>query len=118
MALWYHGFMAKESVDMRFLIHAFIRYLKYVLGFAEILFTIRMMLRFLEANPQAIIVELLYRVTDALATPFRGIFPDLVLSNGSVIDLSTLSAMIGYPVIAYLVIVFLELVTRVSAPAA
>lgn len=101
---------------MRALVRTFIHYLKYLLGFAEILFGIRVVLKFLEASPQAIIVELLYRVTDAVATPFRGIFRDFVLSNGSVIDLTALSAMVGYPIIVYLVIELLELVTKERVP--
>lgn len=101
---------------MRALVRTFIHYLKYLLGFAEILFGIRVVLKFLEASPQAIIVEFLYRLTDAAAAPFRGIFQDFALSNGSVIDLATLSAMVGYPIIVYLLIELLELVTRERVP--
>lgn len=97
---------------MRSIVHSSIHYLKYLLGFAEILLGIRVALRFLLANPYAIIVELLYRLTDIVMTPFRNIFSDLVLSNGSVVDLAALSAMVGYPIAVYLFIVFLELIVR------
>lgn len=101
---------------MHLLVRGFIHYLKYVLGFGEILLAVRMLLRFLIANPQTIIVELLYRLTDIIATPFQGIFRDLVLSNGSVVDLSALSAMIGYPVIIYLFIALCELIMKEKTP--
>lgn len=97
---------------MRFPVFSVIQYLKYILGFSEILLAFRVLLRFLEASPQALIVELLYRVTDVIITPFQGIFRDLVLRNGSVIDLNALSAMVGYPIILYIIIELIHLIVK------
>lgn len=102
---------------MRFPTLAVTRYLKYLLGFGEFLLAFRVLLRFLEASAVAPIVDLLYRVTDAILVPFAGIFRDLVLRNGSVIDLNALSAMVGYAIIFYLVVELLHLVTKVDSPA-
>ncbi|MDP3974910.1 MAG: hypothetical protein Q8P88_01320 [Candidatus Jorgensenbacteria bacterium] len=97
---------------MRFSVFTITKYLKYVLGFAELLLAFRVFLMFLEANAVAPIVELLYMVTDAIMIPFAGIFRDLVLRNGSVIDLDAFSAMVGYPIILYILVELLHLVIK------
>lgn len=101
---------------MRFSAFTITRYLKYVLGFAEVLLAFRVLLMFLEASAIAPIVELLYRVTDIIIVPFSGIFRDIVLQNGSIIDLNALSAMVGYPIILYVLIELLHLVTKEEEP--
>lgn len=107
----------KSPVEsMRFPHSKVITYLKYLLGFAELALAFRVVLKFLEASTAAPIVELLYRVTDVIIVPFAGIFRDIVLRNGSVIDLNALSAMVGYPIILYLLIELLHLVAKGDAP--
>lgn len=101
---------------MRFSLNTISRYLKYVLGFAELLLGFRALLRFLEASPVAPIVELLYRVTDVIMVPFAGIFRDITLQNGSILDLNAFSAMIGYPIILYIFIELLHLIIKEDEP--
>ena len=103
---------------MRFPITPISKYLKYILGFAELLLGFRVLLMFLEANAVAPIVELLYTVTDAIMVPFAGIFSDFILRNGSVIALGAFSAMVGYPIILYVFIELLHLVGKDDEPAA
>lgn len=88
-----------------------------MLGFAEVLLAFRVLLMFLEASAIAPIVELLYRVTDVIMVPFTGIFRNIVLQNGSIIDLNALSAMVGYPIILYVLIELLHLITKEEEPA-
>jgi len=102
---------------MRFSVFTVTKYLKYVLGFAEVLLAFRVLLMFLEANAIAPIVELLYRVTDVVMVPFAGIFEDIILRNGSVIDLDALSSMVGYPIILFILIELLHLVIKGEEPA-
>jgi hypothetical protein len=102
---------------MRFSVFTITRYLKYVLGFAEVLLAFRVLLMFLEANAIAPIVELLYKVTDVIMVPFTGIFRDIVLTNGSIIDLDALSTMVGYPIILYILVELLHLVIKGEEPA-
>ena len=101
---------------MRFSTSSITKYLKYILGFVEVLLAFRVLLMFLEASAIAPIVELLYKVTDAIVVPFAGIFRDIILRNGSVIDLNALSAMVGYPIILYILIELLHLVIKDGEP--
>ncbi len=97
---------------MRFPAHPLIRSLQYVLGLFEVLLAIRLVLRFLDANPAAGIVDLVYKLTEVIILPFKGIFANIYLSGGGVLDTVTLSAMIGYPVIAYILVELLQLAAR------
>ncbi|MFH0806605.1 MAG: hypothetical protein V1885_02695 [Candidatus Brennerbacteria bacterium] len=103
---------------MQFPIAPIAKYLKYILGFAELLLGFRALLLFLEANAIAPIVELLYTVTDAIMVPFSGIFSDFILRNGSVIDLNAFSAMVGYPIILYAFIELLRIISKDDEPGA
>ncbi len=91
---------------------SFIKYLKYALAVAEIFLAIRLILKFLGANPIALIVQFFYIITDIIIVPFQGIFTNPKLSNGSVIDLVGLATMIGYPIIIYLLIELIHLLTK------
>lgn len=97
---------------MRFPESSVAMYLKYLLGFVELLLAFRVVLMFLEANPVAPIVDALYHVTDVIIVPFSGIFRDITFSNGSVIDLSALSTMVGYAIILYLILELIHLVVK------
>ena len=94
---------------MNFPKHALIRFLQYLLGLFEVLLAIRLVLRFLDANPAAGIVELVYKITEVIILPFKGIFANIYLSGGGILDTVTISAMIGYPIIAYIIIELLQL---------
>ena len=97
---------------MRFPKLVFIKYVKYVLGFFEVFLGIRLMLRLLGANPEAPIVDLVYVVTDIISSPFKGIFSDVYLKSGGALDLVTVATMIGYPVLVYLIIELIHLITK------
>jgi len=92
--------------------YAFVKYLKYALAVAEIFLAVRLVLKFLGASTVAIIVQFFYVLTDIIIVPFQGIFANPHLSNGSVIDLVALATMIGYPIIIYLLIELLHLLTH------
>lgn len=76
---------------------------------------LRFVFRLFNANTGNAFVEWLYRVTDQLLEPFRGIFPTRELEPGYVIEFSTLFAMVAYALIGFLV---LALVAALAAPAA
>lgn len=97
---------------MRFPKHTFIKYTRYVLGFFEILLGIRLVLRLLAANPAAPIVDLLYTLTSIIITPFRGIFSDIYLRSGGIFDLVTITSMVGYPIIVYLIFELVNIITK------
>lgn len=89
-----------------------IDFIKYLLGFFELFLGLRLVLRLLGANPTTPIVELLYLITSVINAPFKGIFSNIELRSGGVFDLVTITAMVGYPIIVYLLIEFLNLVVK------
>ena len=66
-----------------------------------IVLTIAFFLRLFGANPDAGFAEWIYRSAETLMGPFRGLFPDRVLSDTSVLDLSLLTAAAFYFLIAF-----------------
>lgn len=82
-----------------------------ILGLLELFLFIRFLLRFLNASPKALAVSLIYKYSDILIFPFKFIFPDINLPYNFLIDSATVSAMIGYAVLAF---VFLEVLKLFS----
>lgn len=100
---------------MRFPAHSLIRVLQFILGIFEVLLAIRLVLRFLGANPSAQIVDLVYKLTEVIILPFKGIFANISLAGGGILDVVAISAMVGYPIIVYLVIEIIHLATKDEA---
>jgi len=97
---------------MRFPKQTFIKYTRYVLSFFEILLGLRLVLRLLGANPAAPVVDLLYTLTNAITSPFRGIFSDIYLRSGGIFDLVTITSMVGYPIIVYLIFELVNIIAK------
>ena len=74
-----------------------------VLSILETFLTIRLLLRLLAANPDAAFSRLIYALTFPFITPFAGVFPDSGAS-GSVLELSTILAMIMYPLFCWIIV--------------
>lgn len=81
----------------------------YVLGVIELLLGFRFILKMLAANPASGFTSLVYATSDTLVAPFRGIFKAAV-SEGSVLEWSTIIAAIVYAVIAYGLVQLVQLV--------
>ncbi len=71
-----------------------------VLGIIEALLVIRLILKLLGANPGAGFSSLIYGVTNPLVGLFQGVFPN-AQTNGSVLDLAALLAIIVYALLAW-----------------
>ena len=69
---------------------------------------LRFIFRLFNANTANDFVEWLYRVSDQLLEPFRGIFPATELEPGYVIEFSTLFAMVAYALIGFLVLALVD----------
>lgn len=89
---------------MRFPAYSLARYIKYFLGLFEVLLAARVVLKFLAANPKAVIVDLVYKVSDIIIYPWSGIFKNAYLTGGGVVDVVAISAMIGYPILVYIIL--------------
>ncbi|KKU91800.1 MAG: hypothetical protein UY23_C0001G0406 [Candidatus Jorgensenbacteria bacterium GW2011_GWA1_48_11] len=85
--------------------------LEKVLIFVEVILALRLVLKFLTANPDAWIVNLLYQTTQILIWPFNFIFPNAYLGR-HLFDVVALSAMIGYLILFFLAQWFLRLIWK------
>jgi len=75
----------------------------YISGIVEILLGFRFFLKALGANPFNGFSSFVYMLSDSLARPFFGIVAPTVINN-TIIEWSTLIAMLVYVVIAYLLV--------------
>lgn len=74
--------------------------LKRLLGLTEFFLFLRLLLKFLRANPKTPVVNLIYKGSEILISPFKSIFPDIYW-QGRIVEIVTLSAMIGYALVIY-----------------
>ncbi len=78
------------------------RVINGVFGLIEAVLVLRLALELLGANPGAGFIAWIYGITDPLVAPFVGAFPALSLGAYGA-ELSTLVAMVGYAIIAWLI---------------
>lgn len=90
----------------------------YILGFIEILLAFRFVLKFLGANPEAGFSSFIYQITYIFATPFLAVFRSSAITEGNVIEWTTLLAMFAYWVIAMGIIKLFLMSRTVSTPEA
>jgi len=84
----------------------------YVLGVLEALFAFRLIFKFLGANPGSAFVSFIYTISEVFLAPFIGIFRSAVSSGietKSVLESTTIIAMIVYALIAYGVVRLVEI---------
>jgi uncharacterized protein YggT (Ycf19 family) len=82
-----------------------------VVGILDIILLVRLALRLLGANPDAPFSSLVYSLTSPFVAPFEGVFPD-TQSRGSVLEVSTVLAILTYPLLAWIVVQFVKLTNR------
>jgi uncharacterized protein YggT (Ycf19 family) len=70
---------------------------------AVIILVLAFFLLLFNASTDASFTQWVYRSTDRVLEPFRGIFPSATADNGSVIDFAVLFAIIVYGILAMLV---------------
>lgn len=89
----------------------------YLLGLVEILLAFRFVLKLLGANPEAGFSSFIYGVTYVLAAPFLSVFR-ITHVAGSVVEWTTLLAMLVYWVLAIGIIRLFLMGKTVSTPEA
>ena len=87
-----------------------------VLGIVETLLAIRVVLKLLAANPGAGFSAFIYSITNPLVVFFQGVFPE-PQSNGSMLELSALLAMVVWALLAWAIVRVIEITTRRQPPA-
>lgn len=85
----------------------------YVLGFVEVLLVFRVVLKALGANPNVGFTSLIYSITGPLALPFRGVLGESI-DGGSLIEWSSIFAIVVYLIIAGGLVYLLDLVNPVT----
>lgn len=84
----------------------------YILGILEVLFAFRLVFKLLGANPKSPFVSFIYSLSQAFLAPFSSIFKSTV-TNGleaqSILEPSTIIAMIVYAVIAWGIVKLIEI---------
>lgn len=89
----------------------------YVLGIIEVLLAFRFVLKLLGANPEAGFTGFIYVVTYIFATPFLAVF-GVTQVAGSILEWTTLLAMLVYLVVAFGIVKLLRMGKTVSTPEA
>src|SRR5690349_101690 len=73
--------------------------IEIIVGLAEAVLVIRILLRLFAASPSAPFVHWIYSTSATLLEPFRGIFPTAVINRAYVLDFTALFALIIYAII-------------------
>jgi len=82
-----------------------------LVGLLEYFLFLRFLLKFLGANPQALIVDLIYKYSGILVSPFKFIFSNIYW-RGHLIETSTIVAMMGYYVAVLVLLGIIHLFSR------
>ncbi len=80
------------------------RIVYFILGVIEVLLAIRLVFKFLGANPSSNFVSYIYTATQGLLAPFHAIFRSAVtqgIETTAVLEPSTIIAMVVYALIAW-----------------
>ena len=91
------------------------RLINAVVGLAELVLALRIILRLFAANPTASFTHWTYVTSDTLLQPFRGIFPSTVIGKGYVLDFTALFALVVYGLLGSLLV---YLAATLEVPAA
>ena len=84
----------------------------YIFGVLEVLLAFRLIFKLLVANPGSTFVSLIYTISGAFLAPFSGIFRSAInkgIETKSVLEPTTIIAMIVYALIAYGVVMLIEI---------
>ncbi len=80
-----------------------LNFLNLVFGLIEVIIALRIILRFLGANPSTPFVRWINDASSSLIYPFQNIFPSPVLNGGFVLEMSAVIALVVYAIIAYII---------------
>ncbi len=69
----------------------------------ELFLFLRLLLKFLGANPKTLVVDWIYRYSDAIVLPFNSIFHNFFW-RGYLIEMVAVSAMVGYAIVIFVLL--------------
>jgi len=85
------------------------RTIQKLFGLVELFLFLRLLLKFLNASSRALVVNFIYSYSEILVSPFSFIFPNIYWPKGHFIETATISAMIGYALIVFVIFQLLKL---------
>jgi len=83
--------------------------LQKIFLFGEVFLFLRLILKFLSANPETPVVSFVFRYSDILISPFEYIFPNIQWPKGYFIETATICTMIGYAFFVFIIFQILKL---------
>jgi len=92
------------------------RLIHLIIGLAEIVLVLRIVLRLFAANPTASFVHWTYTTSNTLLEPFRGIFQTGVIDKSYVLDFTALFALIVYGLLGSVLIYFVDFLEKSVTP--
>lgn len=101
---------AIEAANQNAAVARFIRIIYYLFGILELLLAARVVLQLLGANDNNPIASLILGLSRPFLTLFATLFSNPALGTRSVLELTTIAAMIFYAVLAWLVGRFIWLI--------
>ncbi len=90
------------------MLKAISRLIDFVTWIISFMLVARFILRFFGAKASAPFVAWLYMSTGDLMSPFIGIFPNINVSGGNLIDIPAIVAAIVYGVVGYAISAFID----------
>lgn len=93
-------------------LHGIAQIISLALGIVELVLLVRIVLLFFGANPTAEFTSLIYGWSGPLVAPFQGVFPNVIVTAGGVIDAAAILAMIVYAIAARVVEAVLRMLAR------
>ena len=81
----------------------------------ELFLILRVLLRFFDASAGNALISAFYALTYIFVAPFQGIFPDQFSPGGGLFEMATISAIIGYFLVACLFAMILGLIPESSS---
>jgi len=82
--------------------------IKNLLGLLEVFLFLRLLLMFLGANSQTLIVSQIYKYSGFFVRPFDFIFKDVYWPEGHIIEVSSITAMLGYALAVFILLQLLQ----------
>jgi uncharacterized protein YggT (Ycf19 family) len=86
--------------------------IRFIIGLAEVILALRIVLRLFAANPTASFVHWVYSTSNTLLEPFRGIFQPGLIDKSYVLDFTALFALIVYGLLGSLLIYFSDILEK------
>ena len=92
-----------EAANQNSAIARIVRIIYFLFGLLEVLLAVRVVLHMMAANTGNVFADFIYGVTTPFVALFGNLFTNPVLGGNSVLELTTIAAMIVYLILAWVI---------------